>query len=222
MRAAAAVALLVMLALVVPTWWQQVRPAPGWEVAPDRIGAARAALGDLTVVGEARSRGEYDRNHFGPAWFDVDGNGCDTRNDQLAHWMTDVVYDPVQPCVVVSGTLFDPYTGNTIAFERGAQSSSAVQIDHVVALADAWSKGADTWPARKAMEFANDPANLIAVDGQTNQDKGALDAASWMPPEAGFHCAYAVQQVLIKQSYGIGVSSEELGALTEQVGACPD
>src|SRR5699024_10892595 len=91
----------------------------------------------------------------------------------------------------------------------------------VVALADAWRKGADVWPATLALAFANDPANLIAVDGPTNQDKGAADAAHWLPPDDRFHCAYAVQQILVKDAYAVGVSAEELGALTDVVHTCP-
>lgn len=220
LRLLAGGALVAVLALVAPTWWSQVRPAPAWAVPGERVDAALAALGGLAVV-EPRPLAEYDRDHFGPPWFDVDGNGCDTRNDQLAHWLTDVVVDRLQPCVVVSGVLHDPYTGHTITFERGPDTSGLVQIDHVVALADAWSKGAHAWPPMLALGFANDPANLIAVDGAANQDKGASDAAHWLPPDERFHCAYAVQQVLIKAAYGLGVTSAELGALGEVIEDCP-
>lgn len=220
LHAVAVAVLCVVFALVAPTWWAQVMPAPAWAVPPERVQAATAALTRLPVVGEPRAA-DYDRDHFGPPWFDVDGNGCDTRNDQLAHWLAEVTYDPVQPCVVVAGVLHDPYTGHRIEFERGPDTSSAVQIDHVVALADAWNKGADSWPPSVALAFANDPGNLVAVDGGANQDKGASDAAHWLPPDERFHCAYAVQQVLIKDAYHLGVTPGELGALTELVTACP-
>ena len=220
LRVLAGCGLAAVLAVVAPTWWTQVRPAPAWTVPGERVDAALAALEDLAVV-EPRPLAGYDRDHFGPPWFDVDGNGCDTRNDQLAHWLTGVVVDQLQPCVVVSGMLHDPYTGHTIPFERGPETSGLVQIDHVVALADAWSKGAHDWPPMLALGFANDPANLIAVDGAANQDKGASDAAHWLPPDDRFHCAYAVQQTLIKAAYGLGVTSAELGALGDVIQACP-
>ena len=217
---AAALVLVAVVALVAPTWWSQVRPAPAWTVPPDQVQAATDALADLAVV-EPRDLSGYDRDHFGPAWFDIAGTGCDTRNDQLAHWLTDVTFDAVQPCVVVTGVLHDPYTGHTINFQRGPDTSAQVQIDHVVALADAWRKGAHDWSPMLALAFANDPANLIAVDGAANQDKGAADAAHWLPPDERFHCAYAVQQVLVKDAYALGVSAEELGALTEAMQMCP-
>src|SRR5699024_10098753 len=110
-RVIAVLALVVVLALVAPTWWSQVRPGPGWAVPADRVAVAATALTDLPMVPEPQPLTDYDRDHFGPPWFDTDGNGCDTRNDQLTHWLTDVAYDPVQPCVVVSGVLHDPYTG---------------------------------------------------------------------------------------------------------------
>lgn len=220
-RAVAALALLVVVALVAPTWWSQVRPAPAWSVPPDRVQAATEALGELAVV-EPRALAGYDRDHFGPAWFDIAGTGCDTRNAQLAHWLTDVSFDPVQPCVVASGVLHDPYTGHTLTFQRGPDTSAQVQIDHVVALADAWRKGAHDWTPMLALTFANDPANLIAVDGAANQDKGAADAAHWLPPDERFHCAYVVQQVLVKDAYDLAVSAEELGALTESLQTCPE
>ncbi|WP_084480719.1 HNH endonuclease family protein [Ruania albidiflava] len=216
---AVAAVLVLAVALLLPRWWQHVRQAPPWPVPAGHLERARAALPTLTVRAPL-PLADYDRDFFGPPWADVDGNGCDTRNDVLRSWLTDVHLDPVVPCVVVSGTLTDPYTGHLVEFRRGPQTSTAVQIDHVVALADAWRKGAAEWPASLALQFANDPANLIPVDGQVNQDKQADDAASWLPPDAGFHCAYVVQQVLVKDAYGLGVSAEEVGALGEVLATC--
>ncbi|WP_147915443.1 HNH endonuclease family protein [Ruania zhangjianzhongii] len=212
-------ALLLAVALLLPQWWQHVRAAPPWPVPAASLERARAALPRLPVVAP-RGLADYDREFFGRPWADVDGNGCDTRNDVLRAWLRDTRLDPVADCVVVTGQLTDPYTGHLVEFRRGPQTSAAVQIDHVVALADAWRKGAAEWPADLALQFANDPANLIPVDGQVNQDKQADDAASWLPPDAGFHCAYVVQQVLVKDAYGLGVSAEELGAIGEVLSGC--
>lgn len=216
---AVAGALALAVVLLLPQWWQHVRQAAPWPVPAGHLERARAALPRLPVVAPL-PLDDYDRDFFGPPWADVDGNGCDTRNDVLRSWLTDIRLDPVAQCVVVSGTLSDPYTGHVIDFRRGPQTSVAVQIDHVVALADAWRKGAADWSAALAVQFANDPANLIPVDGPVNQDKQADDAASWLPPNAGFHCAYVVQQVLVKLAYGLGVSAEEVGALGEVLTTC--
>ena len=136
----------------------------------------------LDVKGRAPKTG-YDRDQYGPAWKDVDRNGCDTRNDILRRDLTAIVLKPsTQDCVVATGTLQDPYSGRAIDFVRGQETSSAVQIDHVVALSDSWQKGAQAWDATRREAFANDPLNLLAVDGPLNMQKGDGDAATWLPP----------------------------------------
>jgi len=123
-------------------------------------------------------------------------------------------------CVVLSGTLQDPYTGQSINFERGQDTSSAVQIDHVVALADAWQKGAQKWSAETREQFANDPLNLRAVDGPTNQQKGAGDAATWLPPAKGYRCEYVAAQVAVKSAYGLWVTAAEADAIERVLEGC--
>lgn len=185
-------------------------------------GTALAAVATLTVKGRAPMTG-YTREQFGPAWADVDHNGCDTRNDVLRRDLTDVVAkDGTHGCVVLSGTLADPYSGTTIAFVRGQDTSSAVQIDHVVALADAWQKGAQQWDEAKRRTLANDPLNLLAVDGPLNNQKGAGDAATWLPPSNAFRCTYAARQVAVKSTYGLWVTAAEKDALTGILTGCPD
>ncbi|SEE85280.1 Protein of unknown function [Ruania alba] len=208
------VALAAAVAWVFPRWWDQVAPMPPTPVARETLREARAALPELTVV-EPLPLEDYDRRFFGDPWADVDGNGCDTRNDVLGLWLTDQVRDSTVPCVVESGTLHDPYTGHVIDFRRGPATSAAVQVDHVVALADAWRKGGREWAPERALAFANDPANLIPTDGAANQEKGADDAAGWLPPNEGFRCAYVAQQILVKDAYGLGIAPAELAALTE-------
>ncbi|GMA87462.1 hypothetical protein GCM10025868_27120 [Angustibacter aerolatus] len=162
------------------------------------------AVSKLVVKGRAARTG-YSRAAFGPAWADVDGNGCDTRDDVLRRDLDGERYRPgTQGCVVVSGTLHDPYTGSTIRFVRGEQTSQAVQIDHVVALSDAWQTGAQQWTPSLRQRFANDPRNLLAVDGPTNQAKGDGDAATWLPPRRAARCAYVARQVSVACGTGCG------------------
>ena len=139
-------------------------PAEG---APaEEAGEAAETLETLAVKGRAPKTG-YDRDQFGPAWADVDHNGCDTRNDILDRDLEDTAYRPgTQDCIVTSGVLQDPFTGAEIQFVRGQDTSSAVQIDHVVALSDAWQKGAQQLNEETRRQFSNDPLNLLAVDGQ--------------------------------------------------------
>ncbi|WP_224025233.1 DUF1524 domain-containing protein [Arthrobacter sp. NicSoilC5] len=176
-------------------------------------------LADLPIKGRAPKTG-YDRAQFGQAWADVDRNGCDTRNDILKRDLTGISYTNSVPCKVQSGTLADPYTGKTISFVRGSATSSAVQIDHVVALSDAWQKGAQQLTAEQRTAFANDPLNLQATDGPTNQQKGDGDAATWLPPNKGFRCEYVARQVSVKATYGLWVTQAEHDAIARILGDC--
>lgn len=200
----------------------QPAAAPPEAAAEADPGTALAALATLEIKGRAPKTG-YDRDQFGPAWADVDRNGCDTRNDVLARDLVDETFEPgTHDCVVLTGTLADPYTGSTIAFQRGNTTSSAVQIDHVVALSDAWQKGAQQLDAATRQRFSNDPLNLLAADGPTNQAKGDGDAATWLPPNTAFRCAYVARQVAVKAGYGLWVTQAEHDAIARVLDACPD
>jgi hypothetical protein len=116
-------------------------------------------------------------------------------------------------CVIASGTLNDPYTGTKIKFVRGVGTSSAVQIDHVVALADAWRTGARKWSAARRLRYANDPPVLLAVDGPEDEAKGDDDASEWLPDNPRFACAYVATQIAIKTEYRLWVTQAEHDAM---------
>ena len=185
-------------------------------------GTALAATAALAVKGRAPKTG-YDRDNFGSAWTDVDRNGCDTRNDMLRRDLDPVtVRAGTQGCLVVSGTLSDPYTATMIAFTRGQSTSTAVQIDHVVALSDGWQKGAQAWSATKREAFANDPLNLLAVQGSANMSKGDGDTATWLPSNKAMRCMYVGRQVSVKAKYGLWVTGAEQDAMERVLRTCPD
>jgi uncharacterized protein DUF1524/excalibur calcium-binding domain-containing protein len=185
-------------------------------------GSALEALDSVQVRGRAPQTG-YSRDQFGSGWVDTDHNGCDTRNDVLARDLTGEVFEPgTRDCVVEAGTLADPYSGRTIEFRRGEGTSEAVQIDHVVPLSDAWQKGAQQWDAARRTEFANDPLNLLAVDGPLNQSKGDSDAATWLPPTRSYRCAYVARQVAVKVTYELWMTRAERDAVAGVLGTCPD
>lgn len=191
---------------------------PGPAVAAGTsVAEVRNTLDTLVVAPRAPWNG-YTRQAFGPAWSDVDRNGCDQRNDVLGRDLREVRRRG--ECVVTAGVLRDPYTAATTDFRRGWGSSEQVQIDHVVALGDAWVKGAQGWSPQQREAFANDPANLLAVDGDANQDKGARDAGSYLPPNEGYRCTYVATQIEVKHRYGLSVSQKEKEALARQLSSC--
>ena len=199
----------------------QPSPTGSTSTGPMPTGQAASGLRGLVVKGRAPLTG-YDRDRFGQNWSDVDRNGCDTRNDVLRRDLEDVVLKPgTNGCLVRSGLLVDPYTRATIRFVRGVGTSNAVQIDHVVALADAWQKGAFRWSDARRLQFANDPLNLLAVDGPTNLQKGASDAASWLPPVKAYRCAFVARQIAVKKAYGIWVTKAERDAMLRVLARCP-
>jgi hypothetical protein len=190
--------------------------------AQPAAGTALAAALVLPVKGRAPLTG-YTRDQFGQSWKDTDRNGCDQRNDVLARDLTGIAYEAgTHGCVVLTGTLADPYGGTTIAFTRGQETSSAVQIDHVVALADAWQKGAQQWDAARRESFANDLRNLVAVSGPLNDQKGAGDTATWLPPNTADRCTYVAGQVGVKSTYGLWVTQAEQDAMVRVLSTCPD
>jgi len=193
-------------------------PSPSVTAA---AGSALAALGRLPVKGRAPMTG-YSRAEFGPAWADVDRNGCDTRNDILRRDLRGVVLKPgTHGCRVQSGVLVDPYTGTTVDFVRGVGTSLAVQIDHVVALGDAWQKGAQSLTLEQRTAMANDPLDLLAVTGSVNQRKGDGDAATWLPPSRSSRCAYVARQVAVKSAYHLWVTAAERDAIAHVLATCP-
>jgi hypothetical protein len=183
-------------------------------------GTAAETLAKLTVD-DNPSKAGYDRTSFGYRETDADGNGCDVREDVLARDLTDVQYKSAGSCKVQSGTLDDPYTGKTIHFQRGRDTSSAVQIDHVVALENAWQSGASEWSKAKRYEYGNDMYNLLAVDGPANQEKGSASAAYWLPTNGDYRCDYVARQIGVKDKYGLTVTTKEKRAMLSVLHGCP-
>ena len=213
-------ALLVVLVTAVagivasPDFYQQ-QASPSAHVVVS--GDAVKMLETLPIKGRA-PKTHYSRDQFGDGW--ANERGCDTRNVILRRDLKGVVLN--DKCQVVSGILDDSYTGKTIQFTRGASTSGSVQIDHVVALSDAWQKGAQQLSAAKREALANDPLELLAVDGMANQQKSDGDAATWLPPNKPFRCQYVARQVAVKKKYTLWVTQAEKDAILRVLSACPD
>jgi hypothetical protein len=214
-RGIVALVSLVILAFVVI----QATP-PAEQITPDQQATdtslqAAAALEELAIKGRA-PKTDYSRDQFGSGWALV--NGCDTRNIILNRDLVNPVLD--KECRVIAGTLNDSYTGKTIEFHK--QQGSAIQIDHVVALSDAWQKGAQQLTKEQRVQLANDPLELIAVDGPANMEKGDGDAATWLPENKSFRCQYIARQIAVKKKYSLWVTVSEKEAMTRVLTACPN
>lgn len=203
----ASLALLLIFGGVSPV---EAAPAP----------KALAVLKTILVKGRAPKTG-YERSQFGDGWGDI--GTCDTRNFILIRDLRNETFRTSPACTVATGTLVDPYTLKTIYFVRGVSTSLAVQIDHVVALSDAWQKGAQKLTYARRVAFANDPLNLLAVDGPTNGSKSDSDAASWLPPNRGYWCSYVARQVAVKAKYKLWMTSAEKARISQILTSkCPN
>ena len=198
-------------------------PTTTLTTSPAAEGNAESALTNLAVKGSAPWT-PYERTLFLPNELnklDSDGNGCDQRNDVLARELTEVTI-ATDECVVRSGTLADPYTGRTIQFERGYDGNAAdVEIDHVVALGDAWTTGAQQLTPERRETLATDLRNLQATDRLINQAKGASDAAHWLPPNESYQCTYVARQIAIKAAFGLWVTQPEHDKMVAVLATCP-
>lgn len=190
---------------------------PEQKALPNQDAAhALEQLDQLTI--SAENGAEYRRSAFGKGWKDLDDDGCKTRDEILARDLE--TSQSSDGCVITSGTLHDPYTGHTIDFIRGEKSSQAVQIDHQVPLSQAWASGARDWDKNRRVEFANDPENLLAVDGTANQSKQDKDAASWLPDNPNEQCGYVARQIYIKDKYQLSIDQREHDALSTVLQSC--
>jgi Protein of unknown function (DUF1524) len=224
---------LLVLGVVLVAVWLNTRPPPPSDSGPSQpaaaapsgpaYDAARAQLDRLPVKGWDRHT-DFSRYRFGETWSDdvnveFGHNGCNTRDDILRRDLADLRVRP-GTCYAQSGVLHDLYTGESIAFVRGPDTSEAVQIDHLVSLSDAWYKGARDWDDQRRREFANDPRNLLAVGAKVNFDKAFRDANAWLPPNVGFRCEFVARQIEVKTAYGLWLSANEKRAMADVLAAC--
>ena len=225
-------ALALLAVLVAYQTWGSTAARHAGEVAAradvPTVAPGTDVLAGIAVVPMRAHRYDYHRTAFGDAWTDdndapMGHNGCDTRDDILNRDLVDKTYVSIKKCpdAVATGTLHDPYTNATIAFQRGAKVGEAVQIDHIVPLAYAWDMGASGWPDAERLRFANDPANLLAVEGQANQDKGDLPPGRWMPPNKAFACQYAMQFIVVLRGYALPVDQQSTDVLRQAAATCP-
>ncbi|WP_433142041.1 HNH endonuclease family protein [Actinomadura nitritigenes] len=185
------------------------------------LGKARALIKKVATKGRGPKTG-YERDKFGYAWMDnapdvpFAHNGCDTRNDLLKRDGEDVKYRSGSNCVIVSLTLDDPYSGKTIHWTKS--HATTIQIDHVMPLSYDWQMGASRWTKDKRESIANDPLNLIPVDGPLNGAKSDSGPASWLPPNKRVRCSYSVRVAQVSLKYDLPVTSADKQKMLELCG----
>lgn len=192
-------------------------PAGSW-LAETPTAIDEAALAELEIA-EPGAGSDYDRDAFGPAWADVDGNGCGTRDDILARDMTEETFGDEEECEVRTGTLEDPYSGEVMDFDK-SEGSYQVDIDHLIPLGAAWNAGADEWTDEDRLAYANDPAVLLAVNAGDNRSKSDATLGEWMPENEEISCQYGAQWVEISVEYELTVSAEDHQVLSDLAEEC--
>lgn len=207
-------------AVPVPTETTAEQPATS-----DIYDEAEAFVASLPVTSTGPSVKYQREPQFGAAWIDVDGNGCDTRNDILKRDFAS--FETFRgDCEVRTGVLNDPYTGKTInfvhtnAFGKNTGDSQAVQIDHIIPLDWAWQNGAEAWDQDTRILFANDPINLKAVEGKQNSSKKNQGPSTWWPAAESFHCTYAVEFTSVLQKYELTIPAADQQALLGTLEGC--
>lgn len=218
-RSIVAAILLVGLGVILflhPDLYQPQTPSSPEATTAQPTGEAAAVLNELEIKGRAPKTG-YARAQFGDGW--QTKNGCDTRNVILHRDLIDTKVN--EKCQIESGLLHDPYTGKDITFARGPTTSDDIQIDHVVALSDAWQSGAQQLTFDERVSLANDPLELLAVDGPANQQKSDGDAATWLPSNKTFRCQYVARQIAVKKKYHLWVKPAEKDAIVRVLSVCP-
>ncbi len=174
-------------------------------------------LGELEVKGRAPKTG-YSREEFYNGWPTVEG--CNLRQRIIKREFGETAV--LDGCNVVAGEYDEPYTGEHKVFSAREEISKGVQIDHVVALSDAWQKGAQYKDKDTRYAIATDALNLLAVDSAANEKKSDGDAATWLPSNKKFRCQYVARQVSVKYKYGLWVTEAEKEAISRVLENCPN
>lgn len=217
----AAVAGAVGLVFVSPDSYEQVAESTSTEASAAAVEGkllAKDVLEKLAVKGRAPKTG-YTREEFYKTWPMVDG--CNLRQRIIKREMGEKAVLDEDNCTVLKGEFTEPYTGQYLIFYEKSDLSNGIQIDHVVALSDAWQKGAQNLSAEERYNFATDPLNLLAVDASANQQKSDGDAATWLPKNKSFRCQYVARQVSVKYKYHLWVTQAEYDAIGRILETCP-
>lgn len=180
---------------------------------------ATTVLAKLEVKGRAPKTG-YSRDEFYSGWPDIEG--CNLRQRIIKRELGENATLDSNNCTVIAGEFDEPYTGSRMIFYEKSDFTTGLQIDHVVALSDAWQKGAQYMSAEVRYSIATDPLNLLAVESKANQGKSDGDAATWLPPNKAFRCSYVARQISVKYKYSLWITEAEHDAMARVLETCPE
>lgn len=214
-----------------PESYEQVVPevAENASASSETVDSSNIGLGDgvlamsvlerLPIKGRAPKTG-YDRSEqFYKNWPTIDG--CSLRQRIIRRELGEQAQLAEDGCTVIAGEFDEPYTGQHMVFYEKADFSKKIQIDHIVALSDAWQKGAQQLSIEERYSLATDPLNLVAAESSANQQKSDGDAATWLPKNKSFRCQYVARQVSVKYKYSLWVTQAEHDAIARVLEACP-
>ncbi len=216
-----AAAAAIGLVIASPNSYEQVLEPTGGVANAEAQGDLLAAmvLEKLEIKGRAPKTG-YERTEFYKTWPNVEG--CNLRQRIIKRELGETAKLDSDNCTVLGGEFDEPYTGQHLIFYEKSDLSKGVQIDHVVALSDAWQKGAQNLTAETRYNLATDPLNLLAVDASANQQKSDGDAATWLPKNKSFRCQYIARQISVKYKYQLWVTQAEHDAMSRILTSCPN
>jgi len=197
---------------------EEAAPVPSQEV-DENAPLASVVLEKLEIKGRAPKTG-YSRDQFYDTW--PSENGCNLRQRILKRDFGDSAVLSKDNCTVISGKLYEPYTGTWMEFNEKSEISKGLQIDHIVALSDAWQKGAQYKSKDVRFQIATDPLNLVAAESSANMQKSDGDAATWLPKNKSFRCQYVARQISVKYKYGLWVTNAEKDAMRNILNNCPE
>lgn len=186
---------------------------------PNQAPLATTILEKLEIKGRAPKTG-YSRDEFYSGWPDIEG--CSLRQRIIKRELGNHATLDSNNCTVIAGEFDEPYTGSHMIFHEKSDFSKGLQIDHVVALSDAWQKGAQYLSTEARYSIATDPLNLLAVESKANQGKSDGDAATWLPPNKAFRCQYVARQISVKYKYALWVTEAEHDAMARILETCPN
>lgn len=201
--------------VVSDTLAEQPPDEPEPQASPSAVAPADASDLDALTVAAELSRSGYGRKRF-KHWSDLDGDGCNTRQEVLIEESL-VVLTLGPRCALVGGSWFSPYDGTFTT------NPSTFDVDHFVPLAEAWDSGAKAWSDTERERYANDMEHadtLIAVTGSSNRSKADRDPAEWLPPREEFRCAYAQTWIDVKVAWRLTVDAAEMAALEAVLADC--